>query len=132
VAQFQVLYKINRQGLDPVIEADFYRTSGKFFEFLIDKEVVRTVQTDIILQIRRMDEEESGDDSEEGDPGASTDTILADVVERDVAMDELLTSLPGTEDLDELLTSLPGTEDLDELLASLPGTAEVLGAIETR
>ena len=67
MTSFGVLYKTNRSGLDPIIEADFYRTTGKFFEFLIDKEVVRTIQMDAILQIRRLNDGDINGDAEEGD-----------------------------------------------------------------
>jgi hypothetical protein len=42
------MYTTNRKGLDKIIEADVCRVSGKFFEFFIDKEVVRTLKVDIV------------------------------------------------------------------------------------
>jgi hypothetical protein len=59
MAKFEVLYSmaIPRQGLDSVIEADIYRVSGgKFFEFLVDKEIVRTLRCDIVVQIKRVEQ----------------------------------------------------------------------------
>lgn len=103
-----------------MIEADTFKVNGKFFEFLIDKEVVRTLKVDAVLQIRRMDDDEEGDD-EEGDPAQSTDAILSELVSRDTgALDEILVSMPGTEVLDALRSSMPGTEELDALLTSIP------------
>lgn len=121
MAKFAMMYSTPRQGLDAIIEADTYKVNGKFFEFLIDKEVVRTLKVDAVLQIRRMDEDEDSGDDEEGDPDQSTDAILAELGQPDAAaLDQLLTSMPATEELDALLASMPGAEDLDDLLAKLP------------
>jgi hypothetical protein len=128
------MYSTTRRGLDPVIVADTYKVNGKFFEFLIDKEVVRTLKVDAVLQIRRMDEDEAAnDDTEEGDSVPSPD---ADLIARprrrasasgsvsvrvssDAELQQLLDSLPGDAEVQQLLDSLPGTEELDELTSRL-------------
>ena len=66
MAKFAMMYTNNRPGLDRIIEADLYRVSGKFFEFIIDKEVVRSIKLDIVTQIRRMAEGEGNEGSEGG------------------------------------------------------------------
>jgi len=58
MARFQMMYTNNRSGLDPVVEADFYRVTRKFFEFLVNKEVVRTLKVDRVVQIKRLDDDE--------------------------------------------------------------------------
>lgn len=66
MARFAVLYTNSRPGLDKVIEADTYKVDAKFFTFLKDKEVVRSLKVDVVVQIRRMDEdEEDGQDERE-------------------------------------------------------------------
>lgn len=121
MAKFEMMYNHNRPGLDRIIEADVFRVSGKFFEFLVNKEIVRTLKVDIVTQIRRMDEEElAGDDDEEGDPAQSPEAILTDLDQKNAAaMDELMSSLPGTEDLDEILSKLNDDADLNEILNKL-------------
>ena len=60
--RYEMMYKTPRAGLAPIIEADSFRVNGKFFEFFVNKEVVRTLLMDVVLQIRRME-----DDEQEGD-----------------------------------------------------------------
>ena len=71
MSRFEMMYQRPRVGLDNVIEADTYKVNGKFFDFVIDKEVVRSLLSDAVLQIRRMADDEddggAGDDSSEDD-----------------------------------------------------------------
>lgn len=67
MARFAVLYNTGRTGLDKVIEADTYKVDAKFFTFFKDKEVVRSLKVDIVVQIRRMEEDEE-EEVEEPDP----------------------------------------------------------------
>jgi hypothetical protein len=57
MAKFEIMYTGNRPGLDRVIEADLYKVEGKFFVFLEDKEIVRSLKVDIVLQIKRLDDD---------------------------------------------------------------------------
>jgi hypothetical protein len=94
VARFQMMYTTHRQGFDPVIEADHFRVAGKFFEFVVNKEVVRTLKVDVVLQIRRMD-----DDEQEGD----------------------LARITASRDLEDLVASMPDpAKNIDDILASMP------------
>jgi hypothetical protein len=108
VAKFHMMYTAPRTGLDPVIEADLYRVSGKFFEFLVNKEVVRTLKVDAVLQIRRMD-----DDEQEGDLARKAGNNQ---------LDDLLASMPDpSKELDQMLASMPDpSKELDQMLASMP------------
>lgn len=56
MSRYEILYTTSRQDLDKIIEADSYKTDGKFFTFLVDKEVVRTLKIDVVVQIKRLDE----------------------------------------------------------------------------
>lgn len=114
--RYAMTYMYQYRHLDKVIEADFYRTSGKFFEFLVDKEVVRSLKLDTVTQIRRMDDdEEIGDDDEEDDPKRSTDTILTNLLQKDAGdVSALLVNIP------EVDLSLIPEVDLDEVLANMP------------
>jgi hypothetical protein len=142
VTRYAVLYTNKRVGLDEVIEADSYRADGKFFTFLKSKEVVRSLKLDIVVQIKRLDDEEDGDQSEEGDLDAPSKPPLTDLGQDDAALtdellaasslgkqelDELLAaSSLGKQELDELLASASlSSKELDELLASMPGTQEL-------
>jgi hypothetical protein len=91
----------------------------KFFEFLVDKEVVRTLKVEIVVQIRRLgDDEDPGDASEEGDLAGTADAALERLVTED------------TTQLDALMASLePDPEELQRLMASLEPNAEELGAL---
>lgn len=64
MARFSVLYTTARPSLDKVIEADSYKVDGKFFTFLRDKEVIRSLKADAVLQIRRMGDDEQIEGSE--------------------------------------------------------------------
>lgn len=57
MAKFQIHYTTNRQDLDRVIEADNYKVDTKFFTFYANKEVVRSLRTDIVLEVKRLDHE---------------------------------------------------------------------------
>ena len=112
MARFAMMYSTDRQGLDRVIEADFYRVNGKFFEFLVDKEVVRTLKIDAVLQIRRMDDDEgeagAGNDDEEGDQTCSTEASLAKISRtEDDALADLLSSLSDDSEFERLLAGIP-------------------------
>lgn len=73
MARFAVLYNTQRPGLDKVIEADTYKVDAKFFTFFQDKEVVRSLKVDIVVQIRRMNDNEEG----EGEQPDSVEQIRA-------------------------------------------------------
>ena len=58
MAKFEVLYTGvgNRyEALDETIEADLYKAEGKFFTFYKDKEVVRSIRLDLVVQIKRIE-----------------------------------------------------------------------------
>lgn len=78
MARFEVLYNTSRSGLDKVIEADTYKVDAKFFTFLKNKEVVRSLRENVVIQVRRMADDESAD--EEDDPGSTTDEALAELL----------------------------------------------------
>lgn len=56
MARFEIVYMTPRYNLDAVIEADLYKVEGKFFTFVKDKEVVRSLKVDLVVQIKRVDE----------------------------------------------------------------------------
>lgn len=60
MAKFEVIYTaVGRKyedALDTEIEADFFKAEGKFFTFYVDKEVTRTIQLDLVVQIKRVDQ----------------------------------------------------------------------------
>ena len=90
MARYALLYTNKRPGLDPVIQADTYRVDGKFFTFLKDKEVVRSLKVDYVVQIKRLSDEDDGDQSEEGDSAPSTKTVHAELAQHNAAgLDEL-------------------------------------------
>lgn len=64
MARFEVLYSTGRTGLDKVIEADSYKVDAKFFTFLKNKEVVRSLRETVVIQIRRMADGEEIEDEE--------------------------------------------------------------------
>lgn len=136
MAHFALMYTNNRPGLDPIIEADFFRTSGKFFEFLIDKEVVRTLKLDIVVQIKRLSADDvaaMNDDEEEDEDGDGDDETLGAVLvaEEVDQLDDLLASIGQSDQLDALMATMPGSEELDELLASMPGSESLDALIKS-
>lgn len=100
--------------MDAVIEADSYKVDAKFFTFLKDKEVVRSLKVDVVVQIRRMDDDET--DDEEGEPARTTEGPLArSPASGDAALDQLMAALPDDTELHRLLADIPEV-DIDDLL----------------
>lgn len=117
MARFEVMYIRDRAGLDKVIEADSYRADGKFFTFLKNKEVIRSLKLDIVVQIKRLDGDDEGgnDDSEEGDLDAPSVLIVGGAPSREsmgAVVDDLIASGPSPEELAELIASGPSAEEL--------------------
>ncbi|OZD18318.1 hypothetical protein CH253_17810 [Rhodococcus sp. 06-156-3C] len=71
MARFEVLYNSTRRDFDKVIEADSYKVDAKFFTFVKDKEVIRSLKVDVVLQIRRMNDDEQENDNGQGNPPSS-------------------------------------------------------------
>lgn len=127
MAKFHMMYSSSRQGLDKIIEADIYRTNGKFFEFITDKEVVRTLKIDIVTQIRRMSDGE-GDDAKEGDQPGVTSDIDRILRENDVELKKLIAAMPDPQvELQRLLGSMPDPDAaIRDLLKVMPDYSDIL------
>ncbi|GAA4717962.1 hypothetical protein GCM10023216_02700 [Isoptericola chiayiensis] len=119
MARFEVLYNTGRSGLDKVIEADTYKVDAKFFTFLKDKEVVRSLRESVVVQVRRMADDEAVDDEEDDLLGTSADALTEllassdDVLPADTELQRLLAEIPEVD-----LSGLPEF-DADAILKSL-------------
>lgn len=116
-------------GLDSIIEADYYRTTAKFFEFYVDKEVIRTLRLDRVVQIKRLTEEEAAAALHNY---SKDETFGAVLVPGEVnQLSALLASVHQEDQLDELLDSMPGSKELNELVAALPNGSELNALIRS-
>jgi hypothetical protein len=122
MARFHVIYNTARPrpGLDSVIDADTYKVDAKFFTFLKDKEVVRTLKVDIVVQIRRMEDDEEVDEEEDPEP---LDAPLSSTSSTD--LDDLIAASKMDEKyLDDLVAA--GSESMERLLADMPSVDDIL------
>lgn len=126
MARFEVLYNTGRAGLDRVIEADTYKVDAKFFTFIKDKEVIRSLRENVVIQVRRMADDETLDD-EEDDPPDPTDEALSELLaSSDETLAQLLATLPDDTELQRLLAQIPEVDlsmlpehDVDAILKSI-------------
>lgn len=125
MARFEVLYNTGRSGLDKVIEADAYKVDAKFFTFLKDKEVVRSLRESVVLQVRRMADDEAIDDEEDDLPGTPDEALAELLASSDEALTELVPTLPDNTELQRLLAEIPEVDlsglpefDVDSILKS--------------
>lgn len=50
--RYSLTYNSARKELEREVEADAYRMSVKFFEFIKDREVILMVKADMVLQLK--------------------------------------------------------------------------------